>query len=206
MYSSKGDKAFCEFWESYKEEQFAHRDEVLVFVYPTVAFNLVYSMLHINRHIFEEGIGLRQLMDYYFIVMASTADERKDAMDVLRKMALARFLGGIMYIEQVVFGLPDGMLLCAADRKEGEFLLEDIVKGDNFGKYDERTEMYALNERWKRGCFTLRHNIRYLWHYPDETLAIPFWKIKHYLWRKGISERFQGFQRFQWIKWNYWNL
>lgn len=184
MYSSKGDKAFREFWESSKEDQFAHHDEVLGFAYPTVVFNLVYSMLHINRHIFEEGIGMRQLMDYYFIVKASTADERKDAMDVLRKMGLARFVGGIMYIEHVVFGLADGLLLCAADRKEGEFLLEDIVKGGNFGKYDERTEVYALNERWKRGWFTLKHNVKYLWHYPDETLAIPFWKIKHYLWRK----------------------
>ena len=63
MYGSKGDKAFTEFWTGCKDEQFAHFDETVGFCYPTVAFNLVYSLLHINRHIFEEGIGLRQLMD-----------------------------------------------------------------------------------------------------------------------------------------------
>lgn len=30
----------------------------------TDAFNRVYVLQHIMRHLFEEGIGLRQLMDY----------------------------------------------------------------------------------------------------------------------------------------------
>lgn len=184
MYNSKGDKVFTEFWDSCKAVQFAHFDEALGFSYPTVAFNLVYSMLHINRHIFEEGIGLRQLLDYYFILKASTADERKNVIDVLKRMGLTRFVRGIMYIEQEVFGLSDDSMICKADQKEGEFLLGDIVKGGNFGKYNEQTKVYAVNERWKRGWFTIRHNVKYLFHYPSETVAIPFWKIGHYLWRK----------------------
>lgn len=184
MYSSKGDKAFTRYWMGCKDVQFGHWDERSGICYPTVEFNLVHSLLHINRHIFEEGIGFRQLMDYFFILMASTKEERGRAMEVLTAMNLRRFARGIMYIEQKVFGLSDEKLLCVADQKEGEFLLTDILAGGNFGKHDARTESYGLDERWKRGWFAIRHNMHYLMHYPSEVLAIPIWKVKHYIWRK----------------------
>lgn len=35
---------------------------------PSLEFNLVHQMVHIFHHLFTEGIGLRQLMDYYFLL------------------------------------------------------------------------------------------------------------------------------------------
>lgn len=184
MYSRKGDKVFMQYWMTSKDEQMMHKDERLSISYPKVEFNLVHSLLHINRHIFEEGIGFRQLMDYYFILMASSKEERSHAIDVLSKMNLKRFARGIMYIEQKVFGLDAEKMLWNADDKEGEFLLADILAGGNFGKHDARTKTFRLDDRWKRGWFTIRHNMRYLMHYPSEVLAIPVWKLRHYVWRK----------------------
>ena len=37
---------------------------------PTFQFNVVYQLLHIYKHLFQEGIGLRQLMDYYFLLLS----------------------------------------------------------------------------------------------------------------------------------------
>lgn len=76
------------FFASQASAQFAHYDEKVGFAYPTIFFNLVHSMVHINRHVFEEGIGLRQLMDYYFILKHSSCEARSEAYNVLCSVGL----------------------------------------------------------------------------------------------------------------------
>lgn len=34
---------------------------------PTTAFNVVYQLTHLYHHFFDEGIGMRQIIDYYFV-------------------------------------------------------------------------------------------------------------------------------------------
>lgn len=38
---------------------------------PTTSFNVIYIHSHLYRHVFTEGIGLRQLIDYYFVLVKS---------------------------------------------------------------------------------------------------------------------------------------
>ena len=35
---------------------------------PTMAFNVIYQLTHLYHHFFDEGIGMRQIVDYYFVV------------------------------------------------------------------------------------------------------------------------------------------
>ena len=35
---------------------------------PTTAFNVVYQLCHLYHHFFDEGIGMRQIIDYYYVV------------------------------------------------------------------------------------------------------------------------------------------
>ena len=42
---------------------------------PTRAFNAVYQLYHLYHHYFYEGVGLRQVVDYYFVVVKS--EERR---------------------------------------------------------------------------------------------------------------------------------
>ena len=35
---------------------------------PTVEFNLIFQLTHIYAHLMNEGIGLRQLLDYYYVL------------------------------------------------------------------------------------------------------------------------------------------
>ena len=59
------------YYESVKEEQFSHRvmlgeqGEVAI---PAAEFNIIFQLTHIFAHLMNEGIGLRQLVDYYFVI------------------------------------------------------------------------------------------------------------------------------------------
>ena len=59
------------YYERVKEEQFSHRvmlGEQGEIAIPMVEFNLIYQLTHIYAHLMNEGIGLRQLVDYYFVI------------------------------------------------------------------------------------------------------------------------------------------
>ena len=59
------------YYERVKEEQFSHRvmlgakGEIAI---PTAEFNLIFQLTHIYAHLMNEGIGLRQLVDYFFLL------------------------------------------------------------------------------------------------------------------------------------------
>ena len=59
------------YYERVKEEQFSHRvmfGEQREVAIPTVEFNLISQLTHIFSHLMNEGIGLRQLLDYYYVL------------------------------------------------------------------------------------------------------------------------------------------
>ena len=59
------------YYERVKEEQFSHRvmlGEQGGIAIPTVEFNLIFQLTHIYAHLMNEGIGLRQLLDYYYVL------------------------------------------------------------------------------------------------------------------------------------------
>ena len=37
---------------------------------PTSVFNVVYQLTHLYHHFFDEGIGMRQIIDYYYVVIS----------------------------------------------------------------------------------------------------------------------------------------
>ena len=59
------------YYERVKEEQFSHRvmlGEQGEIAIPMVEFNLIFQLTHIYAHLMNEGIGLRQLLDYYYVL------------------------------------------------------------------------------------------------------------------------------------------
>ena len=151
---------------------------------PTLDFNLVYCCVHIYRHIFDEGIGLRQLTDYYYLLQRSSVEQRQQAYKVLCAFKMKKFVGAIMYVLKYFFQIDDSLLLCDVNEKQGEKLLQDILCGGNFGHHNPQNKHKKRN-RILRGMRNLRHNSAILFDYPSEVLWSPFWKIWHWCWRKA---------------------
>lgn len=167
-----------------KSVQMANFDDEVSFCYPTIAFNLVFSLIHIYRHVFSEGIGLRQLMDYYYILTHSSNEERVNAYATLCSFGMQRFVVAVMYVLRIVFDMDETLLLCEPNKDEGEFLLSEIMRGGNFGKFDDRNIYVPENEKIKRGLNNFKRNLRFLRQYPSEVLWMPLWKTWHWGWRK----------------------
>ena len=158
------------------------KQEYTVLPVSSLAFNRVYILVHIYRHLFAEGIGLRQLLDYYFVLCQGfTEEERKMTMYTLRTLKMKRFAAAVMWVLQQVFGMDDRYLLTTPDEQEGRFLLSEVMLAGNFGQYDERLQHMSGESRLHWGLRKVKRNFRFVSSYPSEVLWSPFFKLWQYL-------------------------
>ena len=232
---------------------------------PQVSFNVIYILSHLYRHIFTEGIGLRQLLDYYYVVCAfckvyqissnhlsnfsnhpvplskegSTShpsplsSEERDvtalwcseplrykvggaskpspgcagwdrlgaigdtsfaagassvALDVVQKelkhLGLWKFAQAVMFVMKEVFGLSEDRMIAPMDEKEGRFLLDEIMRGGNFGQYDDRMGSKVGESKIHRYFRMNLRNLRFVKHYPAEAVCEPLFRTWFAVWKK----------------------
>lgn len=156
---------------------------------PDLAFNRVYLLNHIYRHLFYEGIGLRQLMDYYYVLRHGfTEEERIESVRLIRRFRMLPFAKAVMYVMKEVFGLEDKYLLVPIDEKRGKFFLDEVLKSGNFGHSDSRNRRNGKEGLLKRAYIRLKHDFRFILQYPSEVLWSPIWKTYHYLFQLKYSK------------------
>ena len=168
-------------------EQFAHIIETPEGSFPVAntAFNRIYILLHIYRHLFFEGIGIRQILDYYFVIMQEvTEEERREHVRLLKSFGLHKFTAAATYVMQHIFNLDESHMLVAPDRKEGEFLMKEIMTAGNFGQYDTRYKATERGINAKRLRDITKRSYTLLTHYHSETLWDPAFKTWHWFWRR----------------------
>ncbi|MBO4596368.1 MAG: nucleotidyltransferase family protein [Bacteroidaceae bacterium] len=112
------------------------------FYAPSVRFALVMQMAHILQHVLNGGVGLRQVIDYYWLLHNSTAEERNCVSSLLRPFGLQDIAGAMMWILSEKFGMESDKMLCTPNRNLGKYLHWIIMKGGNFGKFEE-LEQYS---------------------------------------------------------------
>ena len=233
---------------------------------PTTSFNVVYVLSHLYRHVFTEGIGLRQLLDYYFVIekfwvskqschhyfsktypsslilkggstshpSPLSSEERdvtappwcseplcskvggpsevspdclcgvnrladdslvpdgvKDAtcgfrtlQRDLKWLGLWKFAGAVMYVLHEVFGLSEDMMIAPMNEGEGMFLFDEIMRGGNFGLYDDRLGDKTGEGKVHRYFRMSLRNMRFVKHYPSEALCEPLFRTWFFLWKR----------------------
>lgn len=167
-------------------------DGMGTFPAPTKDFNLVFQLTHLYRHVFHEGIGLRQMLDYYFLLKQGiNQEEREKSLGLIKSIHAMRFAQAVMSLLQSVFNMPDDMLLVKPNRKEGDYLLEEILIGGVFGISDNRFGKTSQSAVMHNASKSIRIS-RYLTHYPMETIFEPYFRIKNFFVRKFFLERIKG--------------
>lgn len=152
---------------------------------PTADFAAVYCLVHIYRHLLEEGVGLRQVYDLFYILSSLTEGQKAELLRRVHEFGMERLFGGMMYVLREVFGLDDGRLLSPADENCGPFILREILLAGNFGKFDRRNAVYRDEKRAAKlfGRFFSRQS-RFLRYFPSEVLWILPWRFwQFFIWR-----------------------
>ena len=169
---------------------------------PQVSFNVIYILSHLYRHIFTEGIGLRQLLDYYFVLvkwhtdLTNLTDSNKSLpqmteintdLDALRHklkyLGLWKFAQAVMFVMKEVFGLSEDRMIAPMDEKEGRFLLDEIMRGGNFGQYDDRMGSKVGESKMHRYFRMNLRNLRFVKHYPTEAVCEPVFRTWFAGWK-----------------------
>ena len=204
MFNPVHNRRLQRWFEENSDEQFRHEvelpDGVGKVCVPTREFNIIFQLSHIYNHVLHEGIGLRQVVDYFFLLKggknnqfrvesgesleyrAKSLEYRVESLErVMRRLGLWKIAMAMMWVLHEVLGLEEGYLIAPMDERLGRVLLSEIMRGGNFGQYDEQNIKAdnALKKNWQRIC----RDFRMMRYFPSECLWEPVFRLWHFFWR-----------------------
>ena len=157
---------------------------------PTTAFNVIYQLTHLYHHFFDEGIGMRQIIDYYYVVSMLNVDCEmltwlpKD----LKHLGLWKFAGAVMYVLHETLGLSEEKMIAPMDEKRGKLLLSEILNGGNFGQHFTKYGGFTHQSMGKKYFLKIWRNMHFVRYYPAEALSEPIFRTWHFFWRMMNKE------------------
>lgn len=187
------DKKLQRFYQNQSTSQMTHRvilHNGKTIMAPDAAFQCVHLMLHIQGHFLYEGVGLRQLLDLYFVMLDEEAQKAKDQISQrYREFGLMRMARSVMWVMQEVFGMEDDLLLCEADSRGGKELLKEIMEGGNFGKYsgENRVQNESFSLRMAR---RMKRRVRLMKYDPVGAVCAPWNKMCFFRWKNSVIKKY----------------
>ena len=168
------------------DQQFLHQvdlpDGVGSVPVPDWDYNIVFQMAHMMHHYFDEGIGLRQMMDYYYLLRSadySKIEEFKKMVSTLQYLNLYHFAGAVMYVLREFFGMTDEWMIVPVDERRGKTLMAEILHGGNFGQHSGLTKHGTVTKYLLKNW----RSLRLVMEYPAEALSEPLFRTWHFFWR-----------------------
>lgn len=183
-------RLFDDQWKLVQRENSKDNDEG--FYSMPIGINIIFLISHFYRHLILEGIGMRQLMDICFAIKCfvdkcGSEDIREEAnihcqltsthrlMREIDRLGMHDITSGIMWMMRECLGMKEEYLLCTPSEKYGKHLLEEMMKGGNFGRSSKGAEeMYSGETSAVRFWRSCKYGMRLMRYYPGETLWVPF--------------------------------
>lgn len=159
---------------------------------PNWQFNIIFQLSHVYNHLLHEGIGLRQILDYYYLLKSGNSNQVHDSRfkvngssenweQMLNYLGLKKIAGAMMWLLNEVLGLSEEYQIAPKDERRGRVLLEEIMKGGNFGHYD--AENQKANSAIKKNLQRIRRDFRMMRYFPSECIWEPVFRLYHWIWR-----------------------
>ena len=181
-------------------------DDAGKIVVPTMTFNVVYQLCHLYHHFFDEGVGFRQIIDYYLVIdkwhtdLTEFTDNELNSRNQnteyaarkakfvcekeLKHLGLWKFAGAVMYVLHEILGLSKEKMICPMDEKRGRLLLAEIIDGGNFGKHFSKYGHFTQQGMAKKYFLKIWRNMHFVRYYPAEALSEPIFRTWHFFWRR----------------------
>ena len=84
-----------------------------------------------------------------------------------------------MWVLHEVMGLEKCLFIVPADERRGRLLLDEILKGGNFGQHSGLTR-HGMGTKY---FLKIKRNMRFVRAYPAEALCEPVFRTWHFFWR-----------------------
>lgn len=175
-------KRLQEWFVDHSDACFSNKNEEWGFCVPTFEFNCVYLLAHIFNHLLREGVGLRHVVDYYHLLCNNKEKARPSAKE-LKRLGLYKIAGALMWVIKHLTNIDAQLLVCPPNERLGRLLLDEIVQGGNFGKYDDRAYAGVPRTALQRNLRVALRDLRFLFYFPSECLCEPLFRLRHFFWR-----------------------
>jgi hypothetical protein len=143
------------------------------FCVPTIRFALVMQLAHIQRHFLADGIGFKQIVDYFILLQKSSEEDRSYVSARLGRLGLKPAAGALMWLLERVLGLEKARMLCKPDSRRGKRMLVDIGREGVFGFCNVKPGEHFFVSWSKRRM----RELRLLWFSPFEIIwhELRYW-------------------------------
>ena len=102
--------------------------------------NILYVFVHIFEHLISDGVGLKQFVDWYYLIEIASQARNEESVKVLEKhlrgVGLLKAYSGLGAILTDYLGLPEEKFpfaISEEDHRQAPKLMKNILKMGNFG-------------------------------------------------------------------------
>lgn len=167
---------------------------------PDDVFSVILALNHNFWHLLYEGVGLRQMMDLYFILQNVKEEDRKTSGVLISHFRLEHFAAASAWVLWHLFDnekmdsifVNESTPLPTPNERAGRFLLEEIMRAGNFGHYDARLKRLNKGNKFHLMFLWTKHTLRLIKYYPADVLWTPIGILRISLWRRFRYRRENG--------------
>lgn len=150
------------------------------FYIPDHLYNMVSELVHIRRHFVGGGIGLRHMIDFYYLSGLCSPEHHKELM---QDLGLWKFWLVVAYVISEFVSPRPLQLAKKPNEKAGKVMLDEILRGGNFGRYAPRQQ----HGFFVRYFLHVKRSMKLFWIAPSEF----FWceVMLHWRFLQTVPER-----------------